>query len=81
MKAYYYYLRRHRAATTTIAITTIEINPEREGLIKKYLDKAGISDQVNVLIGSALDVLPDLSGTFDLVFGDGFESGTTSAWQ
>lgn len=51
-------------------ITTIEINPERESLIRKYLDQAGIADQVELLIGSALDILPDLSGSFDLVFLD-----------
>src|SRR6476469_5436469 len=39
---------------------TIEIDPEREVRIRRYVAAAGITDQVRLHIGAALDVLPGL---------------------
>lgn len=49
---------------------TIEANPELAYLIRKYIGKAGLEGQVQLHIGDALQVLPELPGTFDLVFID-----------
>ena len=49
---------------------TIEVDDELEGLAKKYFKKAGISDQVEQRIGSALEIIPTLNEKFDLVFID-----------
>ena len=49
---------------------TIEVNPELEHLIRKYLDKAGLSEQIQLHIGRAQDIVPTLQTTFDLVFID-----------
>ena len=49
---------------------TIEVNPELEYLIRKYLNKAGLEEQVQLHIGDALEVVPTLPGPFDLVFID-----------
>jgi len=51
-------------------VRTIEANPELEYLIRKYLKKAGLEDKVEVHIGDAMQVIPTLPGTFDLVFID-----------
>lgn len=51
-------------------ITTLDRNPEREFVYKKYWTEAGIWDKVNFKCGPALDLLPALSGPFDLVFID-----------
>ncbi|MEM7368817.1 MAG: O-methyltransferase [Bacteroidota bacterium] len=51
-------------------ITTIEINPERKTLIQKYLEKAELLDKVELRIGSALEILPGLTDTYDLAFLD-----------
>lgn len=51
-------------------LTTIEMNPELDFIIDPFLHKAGIRDQVTVLYGKALDLLPELAGPFDLVFID-----------
>lgn len=51
-------------------LISIEQNPERKALIQKYVDKAGISRQLDLRIGDAADELPKLSGPFDLVFLD-----------
>lgn len=51
-------------------VRTIEANPELEYLIRKYLKKAGVEDRVELYIGDAMQVIPELPGTFDLVFID-----------
>ncbi len=50
---------------------TIEIDPERESRIRRYVAAAGLGTQVRLHIGNALDVLPGLAAeTWDLVFID-----------
>ncbi len=49
---------------------TIEINDEMEGLIRKYVEKAGLSAHIRLHIGDAADIIPGLEETFDLVFLD-----------
>jgi caffeoyl-CoA O-methyltransferase len=52
-------------------VHTIEINPERESRIRRYVTAAGLSDVVTLYIGDARDVLPELVGeVWDLVFID-----------
>ncbi|MBR4391515.1 MAG: O-methyltransferase [Bacteroidales bacterium] len=51
-------------------LTTIEANEEYEGIIRKYLEKAGVADRVQLIIGDAKAVIPTLEGEFDLVFVD-----------
>lgn len=51
-------------------LTTIEVNPERGSLIRKYLTKAGLTDRVQLLFGPAMEILPTLSEEQDLVFLD-----------
>jgi len=52
-------------------IHTIEINDELEEIIKKFIEKAGIKKQITLHIGGALDIIPQINETFDLVFIDG----------
>ena len=49
---------------------TIEANPELESIIRKFLEKAGLQDRVNLHIGQAEQVISTLPGDFDLVFLD-----------
>jgi len=51
-------------------ITSLELNPERGWLIRKYLQAAELSERVTVIYGPALDSLPTLAGPFDLIFID-----------
>jgi len=51
-------------------IFTIESEPEREDIIKKYLQKAGIENKVKLFVSNALDVLPTLNETWNLIFID-----------
>lgn len=49
---------------------TIDINEELEEMVRRYFDKAQIADRVDYRIGHALDIIPQLEATFDLVFID-----------
>jgi len=51
-------------------LITIEIDDELENIAKKYFDKAGIQQKIEQRIGSALEIIPTLKETFDLVFID-----------
>ena len=51
-------------------LTTIEANEEYEDIIRNYLEKAGVSERVQLVIGDAKAVIPILEGEFDLVFMD-----------
>ena len=49
---------------------TIEVNEEMEYLIRKYLEKASLTEKVELHIGDARDLIPTLEASFDLVFID-----------
>lgn len=49
---------------------TIDINEELEGMVKKYIRKAGYEDKVKQYVGNAIDIIPTIDSTFDLVFID-----------
>lgn len=49
---------------------TIDINEELYDLQRKYFDRSGYGDQIVQHIGNALDIIPKLNRTFDLVFID-----------
>lgn len=51
-------------------IHTIDVNEELVDFQRKYFDKSGYGSQIHQHLGSAIDVLPDLNKTFDLVFID-----------
>jgi len=49
---------------------TIENMPEQEEIISRYFEKAGVDKKVKLHIGEAVDIIPELNITFDLVFID-----------
>lgn len=51
-------------------ITTIENYPPRIKQAKKNIVRAGARDKVTLLEGDALEILPELSGEYDMVFMD-----------
>lgn len=63
------YSTLHVARTGT-DVVTMEVDDERIAAAEDYLDRGGVRDRVDIHRGEALDVIPDLSGTFDLVFLD-----------
>jgi caffeoyl-CoA O-methyltransferase len=51
-------------------VITIDKNAELESRITKNFELAGVSDQVELKIGKAIDIIPTLMGPFDMVFID-----------
>lgn len=51
-------------------LDTIEINDELEGIADKYIKMAGLNDRVTMHFGNALEIIPRLEKTYDLVFID-----------
>ncbi len=49
---------------------TIDINEELQSMIKSYLEKAKLTDQVELHIGIALEIIPTLEEDWDMVFID-----------
>ena len=49
---------------------TIDINEELKNMCERYFEKAGISKQVKLHTGNAIDIIPTLDMDFDLVFID-----------
>ena len=55
-------------------VTTIDSDSERLATARAYLERAGVADRVELLQGSALEVLPALAGPFDLAYLDAVKS-------
>ncbi|MCX6281013.1 MAG: O-methyltransferase [Bacteroidetes bacterium] len=51
-------------------IHSIEVNPELENIIRRYLKEAAIENRVRLHFGEALKVIPELHETWDLVYID-----------
>ena len=51
-------------------IDTIDINEELENFQRKYFDKSGYGRQITQHVGDAINIIPTLTKTFDLVFID-----------
>lgn len=62
-------------------LITLEKNPELGFMIHPYLKAAGISEQVDVRFGPALEQLPALSPPFDLAFIDADKGNYRSYYQ
>lgn len=53
------------------SLTTIEIDPDNQGLAQRAYAEAGVSDRVRAILGPALTVLPKLADAiYDIVFID-----------
>lgn len=49
---------------------TIDVNEELEDMTRRYFTEAGLQDRIDYRIGNALEVIPTLNVTFDMVFID-----------
>lgn len=53
---------------------TIERNPEMLSMIKKHLDGHGLGEEIELHLGDALEIIPQIKETIDLAFIDGEKS-------
>ena len=49
---------------------TIDINEDLTEMVEKYIKKVSLENKIKPLVGNALDIIPTLNETFDLVFID-----------
>lgn len=54
----------------TCIIDTIEISEERAKEAKENIEKIGIKERINIYIGNAVEILPTINNTYDIVFID-----------
>lgn len=68
-----------RATGTDGRIVTVEAEGRNAAVARANLDRAGVGDKVEILLGRAADVLPTLEGgePFDLVFIDADKESNT----
>ncbi len=52
------------------SVVTLEYEPRHAEIARQNLERAGVADCVEVIVGAALDTLPTLQGPFDLFFID-----------
>lgn len=51
-------------------LITIDVNEELESFTRRYFDQTPFKDQIDYRLGNALDIIPTLTDTFDIVFID-----------
>jgi len=51
-------------------VVTLEYEPKHAEVARANIDRAGVGDRVEVIVGAALETLPRVTGPFDLVFID-----------
>jgi predicted O-methyltransferase YrrM len=51
-------------------LITIDVNEETEAIAKKYFEKSGFSNKIELVIKDAKEVLPTINETIDIVFID-----------
>lgn len=51
-------------------IYTIEVNEELESFIREFITKSGMDKKIKLMMGDALEIIPTLDESFDLVFID-----------
>ncbi|OBJ73951.1 O-methyltransferase [Mycobacterium sp. 1274756.6] len=64
------------------AVVSLEYEPKHAEVARANLDRAGVGDRVEVIVGAAVETLPTLTGPFDLVFidADKENNGTYLRW-
>ncbi len=59
-----------RAVGPEGSVLTLEFDPRHAEVAAGNIDRAGVADRVQIIVGAALDTLPGMSGEFDFVFID-----------
>ena len=59
-----------RALPADGELVTIDIDAERQRTARDYWRQAGLAEQARLMLGAALEIIPTLSPSFDIVFLD-----------
>lgn len=59
-------------------LITLDINEELEVMARDYFEKAGLTEKIDYRIGNAMELIPEIDETFDLVFIDADKKNYTN---
>ena len=59
-------------------LITLDINEELEVMVRGYFEKAGLTQKIDYRIGNAMELIPEIDETFDLVFIDADKKNYTN---
>lgn len=62
-------------------LISLEADEKHANIARKNIEKAGLSDVVEIIQGNALEILPTLSGPFDMIFIDADKPPYTAYFQ
>jgi predicted O-methyltransferase YrrM len=51
-------------------LITLDINDELETMVRGFFEESGLANQIDYRLGNALEIIPELTGPFDMVFID-----------
>ncbi|KQT33809.1 methyltransferase [Sphingomonas sp. Leaf412] len=60
------------------SVVSLELDPHHEAVARANLDRAGVGDRVEVIVGPAAETMATLDGPFDLVFIDADKEGNVA---
>jgi len=70
-----------RALPADGRVITLENNSGHAEVARRNLERAGVDAAVDVLVGDALETLPQLAGPFDVIFIDADKRGYPEYWH
>lgn len=59
-------------------LITLDINEELEVMVRGYFEKAGLTQKIDYRIGNAMELIPEIDETFDLIFIDADKKNYTN---
>ena len=62
-------------------LITVDVNPELEEMVDKYIQKSPFKNQIQQIIGNGMDVIPTLNEEFDIVFIDADKRNYTAYYE